>query len=101
MEKDANEELEKALATPFTATEISTAKSGILQSRKVGRSTDGALAGQLARHLYLGRDFTWDARFEKALDAVTAESIHSALQTNLDPKALVTVKAGDFSKAIP
>jgi zinc protease len=99
VETDAREEVARAIATPFTAAEIATAKSGLLQSRQVGRSTDGALAGQLARHLYLGRDFSWDARFEKALDEATAESIQKALQAHLDPNAMITVKAGDFAKS--
>ncbi len=99
VEKDAQEELARALAAPFTAAEIATAKSGLLQSRQVGRSTDGALAGELVRHLYLGRDFTWDARIEKALAGVTADSIQKALRTHLDPNAMITVKAGDFAKS--
>jgi zinc protease len=99
LEKDAREELARALAEPFTSTEIATARSGILESRKVARSGESALAGQLARHLYLGRDFTWDARFEQALDAVTADAIQKALRAHLDPDAMITVKAGDFSKS--
>ncbi len=101
LEKDAQEEFARALSTPFTAAEVATAKSGILESRKVGRSSDGALAGQLARHLFLGRDFTWDARLEKELDAVTAQDVGKALRAHLDPKTMITVKAGDFSKAVP
>jgi zinc protease len=101
VEKDAQEELARVLTAPFTPAEIATAKSGLLQSRKVGRSTDGALAGQLARHLFLARDFTWDARFEKELDAVTAQEIQKALHAHLDPTTMVTIKAGDFSKTAP
>ena len=100
VERDAQEELARVLAAPFTPAEIATAKSGILQSRKVGRASDGALAGQLARHLFLGRDFSWDARFEKQLDAVTAQDIQKALRTHLDPTTMITVKAGDFSKGV-
>jgi len=99
VEKDAREELARVLADPVTAAEITTAKSGILQSRQVGRSSDGALAGQLVRHLYLGRDFSWDAHFEKALAEVSADAIQKALRIYIDPNALITVKAGDFSKA--
>jgi zinc protease len=99
VERDAQEELARVLVAPFTPAEVATAKSGILQSRKVGRATDGALAGQLARHLFLGRDFTWDARFERQLDAVTAQDVEKALRGHLDPKTMITVKAGDFSKS--
>jgi zinc protease len=101
VDTDARDELTRFLAGPVTAAEISGASSGLLQERILGRSGDGALAGQLARHLYLGRDFTWDARFEKALAAVTADSIQKALHTYVDPKAMITVKAGDFAKAAP
>ena len=101
VEQDAQEELARVLAAPFTPAEIATAKSGILQSRKVGRSSDSALAGQLARHLFLGHDFTWDARFEQELDGVTAQDIQKALRAHLDPKTMITIKAGDFAKTAP
>jgi zinc protease len=101
VDTDARDELTRFLAAPVTAAEISSASSGLLQERILGRSGDGALAGQLARHLYLGRDFTWDARFEKALAAVTADSIQKALHTYVDPNAMITVKAGDFAKSAP
>ena len=101
VDADARDELTKFLAAPVTPAEIADATSGLLQERLLGRSGDGALAGQLARHLYLGRDFTWDARYEKALAAVTPESIQKALRTYLDPNAMITVKAGDFAKAAP
>ena len=100
VDQDAREELARVLASPVTAAEIATAKSGLLQSRQVGRSNDGALTSQLARHLYLGRDFSWDARFEKALEGVTADSVQKALRTYVDPNAMITVKAGDFSKSV-
>jgi zinc protease len=101
VDTDARDELAKFLAAPVTAAEITNATSGLLQERMLGRSGDGALAGQLARHLYLGRDFTWDARYEQALAAVTPESIQKALHTYLDPNAMITVKAGDFAKSAP
>jgi zinc protease len=101
VDADARDELAKFLAAPVTAAEIANATSGLLQERMLGRSGDGALAGQLARHLYLGRDFTWDARYEKALTGVTPDSIQKALRTYLDPNAMITVKAGDFAKSAP
>ena len=99
VEKGVDEEIARALKSGFTPEEISAAKSGLLQSRIVARSTDGELAGALAQHLYVGRDFNWDARFEQNIDAVTPDSIQSALHHYVDTNVMFTVKAGDFSKA--
>ncbi len=98
VESDAKEEIAKGLAEGFTPAEIAAAKSGILQSMTVARSSDAALARDLADHLYLGRDFTWDAKFEKDLSAATPEVIHKAMQRFIVPSQFVTVKAGDFAK---
>ena len=99
VEQDAQEELARVLAAPVPPAESATAKSGVLQSRKVGRATDGALARQLALYLYIDRSFSWDARYERALGAVTAPDIQKALRAHLDPKTMITVKAGDFSSS--
>jgi hypothetical protein len=60
------------------------------------RSNDMALARDLAAHLYLNRDFTWDANYEMAIDAASADAIHKAMQDFVVPDHFVTVKAGDF-----
>jgi zinc protease len=96
VESDSQEEVAKVLATGFTAEEITAAKSGILSEMTLHRSSDAALAGEMAGHLFLGRDFTWDAGFEKAIDSATPEAIHKAMQEFVVPDHLVTVKAGDF-----
>ena len=98
VETGVKEEIARALQSGFTAEEISAAKSGILQSLIVDRSTDRELAGQLASHLYLERDFSWDAKFEQGIKDATPEVIDAALRRYLDTNTLFTVKAGDFSK---
>ena len=97
VETDVREELARALKSGFTAKEVADAKSGILQSRIVERSTDRALANALVNHLFLGRDFSWDARFEQSIGAATAQVIDAALRRYIEPQSLFTVKAGDFS----
>jgi zinc protease len=97
VESDVHEELERALKSGFTPKEVADAKSGILQSRVVARSTDRALASALVNHLFLGRDFSWDAKFERSIGAATPQAIDAALRHFIDPQSLVTVKAGDFS----
>ncbi|HEY2465939.1 MAG TPA: pitrilysin family protein [Steroidobacteraceae bacterium] len=96
VESDAKEEVARVLADGFTAEEIAAAKSGILSEMTLHRSSDAALAGELAGHLFLGRDFTWDANFENAIESATPDAIHKAMQEFVVPDHLVTVKAGDF-----
>jgi zinc protease len=71
VETDVREELAKALSAGFTQTEIAAAKSGLLEARKVARSSDGQLTADRAQHLYLGRDFTWDTQFEQRIATAT------------------------------
>jgi predicted Zn-dependent peptidase len=75
IEQDVRGALARALQTGFTPTEIAAAKSGLLETRKVARSSDGQLAADLAEHLYLGRDFTWNASFEQRIAAATPSDI--------------------------
>src|ERR1700733_1159979 len=95
VERDATEEIARAVADGFTETEIAEAKSGIAQSELRNRSSDAALANDLAAHLYLGRDFNWDARADSRIEAATADSIKSAMHRFIDPSRWITVKAGD------
>jgi zinc protease len=94
-----HEELARALSEGFTADEIQSAKSGFLQSQKVGRSDDASLARGLTQHLYDGRDFGWDAEFEQKVGALTAEQISSAMRSFVHPDQMVVMGAGDFAKA--
>jgi zinc protease len=96
VESDAKEEIAKVMADGFTAEEVSAAKSGMLSAMTLDRSSDAALAKDLAEHLYLNRDFNWDAKFEKAIGSATPETIHKAVQHFIVPDQFVTVKAGDF-----
>ena len=96
VESDTKEEMARVIATGFTPEEITAAKSGLLSQMSLDRSNDMALARDLAAHLYLNRDFTWDAKYEMAIDAATPDAIHKAMQDFVVPDHFVTVKAGDF-----
>jgi zinc protease len=99
VEIDAKEEIVRALSDGFTPAEITAAKSGILQSLAANRASDAALARDLAEHLFLNRDFTWDGNFENSISAATPDRTHKAMQRFIVPADWVTVKAGDFAKA--
>ncbi len=90
--------LQQALREGFGAEEVAVARNGYLESRKLRRTQDEALAGRLASNLYLGRRFAWDADFEARIAALTPRQVHDALKRHLDPLHLSVVKAGDFSR---
>jgi zinc protease len=93
------DELKKVYQDGFTATEVAQAKKAYLESRMVGRSTDGALLNLIASHEQLDRPFTWDADLERRIEALTADDINAAFRKHIDPNALSIVKAGDFKAA--
>jgi zinc protease len=92
----AIEELERMLRDGVTADELDKAREGYLQSMKVGRSSDAALAGSLGGLRHLGRTMLWEADFEKKIAALTPQQINAAMKRHIDPKKLVVVAAGDF-----
>ncbi len=92
------EELARALKDGFTAQEIETAKSAILQERRQTRSSDSNLADGLASQAYLGRTYQFSADYEAKLKAVTPEMAKAALAKYVNPANLVTVRAGTFGK---
>ncbi len=90
--------LQQVLREGFSAEEVAAAKKGYIESRKLSRTQDAALAGRLAGNLYLGRRFAWDADFEARIAALTPQQIQNALKRHLDPLKLSIVKAGDFTR---
>ena len=92
----AIEELERMLRDGVTADELDKAREGYLQSMKVGRSSDAALAGGLGGLRHLGRTMLWEADFEKKIAALSPEQVGAAMKRHIDPKKLVVIAAGDF-----
>ena len=99
VEAAVKEELERAISGGFTAEEVAAAKSGWLQSRTVGRSSDDALASMLTGHAHNDRTMDWDADLEKKVDALTPAEIQAAIRRHIDMSSISIVKAGDFKKA--
>jgi zinc protease len=99
VEKAFQEEVERVLASGFTAQEITDAKSGWLQSQEQGRAQDRELAGMIARNTLAGRDLGFQAHLYQQVAALTNDQILAALRKHITPAALCTVKAGDFKKA--
>ena len=82
----------------FTASEVAQAKKAYLESRMVGRSTDGALLNLIASHEQLDRPFTCDD-LETKTQALTVDQINAVFRKHVDPNVVSIVKAGDFKAA--
>lgn len=98
LDRAFREEIDRVVASGFTAEEVAAAKSGWLQRRQVSRSNDRELAGILASRAYEGRDLHWDEDLESKIAALTPEEINQAVREYLDPSKLSVVHAGDFDK---
>ena len=99
LETAFEEEIARTLSDGFTADEIKTAKTGLLQSRQVSRAQDSELAARLGALQFLGRTIAWDAELDRKLDALTPAAIQASLARHLNPSKISTIKAGDFAKA--
>src|SRR5205823_4155587 len=77
-----------------TADELNKARQGYLESLKVSRSSDVAIAGTLAGLRHLDRTMTRQAELERKIQALTPESVSAAWRAHVDPNRLVVVAAG-------
>jgi len=99
VESSFTDELKKVYDGGFTTAEVDAAKKAYLESRMVGRATDGALLGLMVSHEQLKRPFKWDSDLESRIQALTAEQINAAFRKHIDPNSVSIVKAGDFKTA--
>ena len=97
------DETDKMLKNGVSETEVREAVAAYLASRKVGRASDGAIAGQLGGLLSVGRTFAYEIDLEKKLAALTPDQVTAAFKEYVNPAKMVIVEAGDFKKnaAVP
>jgi zinc protease len=98
VEAGLREELDKARKEGFTAAELTAAKTGILETRRLSRTNDAGLAGTLAAQLKLGRTFQFSNDFEAKIRALTLEQVNAAMVKYFDPAQLSLFRAGTFKK---
>lgn len=91
------DELQKALEEGFTGEEVERAKKGWLNQQQTRRSDDGNLAAVLNSQLHLDRTMEWQAELEDEISQLTPDRVQEALRRHLDPAALTTAEAGDFT----
>jgi zinc protease len=98
VEKAVAEEVDLFLSGGPSPEELKDAKKAYLEAEQVGRTSDAAIAGQIARNLQFGRTFTHAAELEKRIAALTPDDVKEAFRKSVDPKRIVIIRAGDFKK---
>jgi zinc protease len=91
-----SEELGRFLDGGPSASELEDARKAYLDSQKVSRTSDAAVAAEIASNLYLGRTFAFASDQEKKIAALTPDDVRTAFQKFVDPKKLLFIRAGDF-----
>ncbi len=99
LEVAVKEELNRALKDGFTAEELVKAKSGLLQQRVQGRSSDGAVASGWNSNLYLKRTWAWSQAMDDKIQALTLEQVNDAFRRYIDPAKMSIFIAADEAKA--
>ncbi len=92
------EEVNKFLSEGLSADELEQGKKAYLQSLKVSRGNDSALAGMLVKEMHAGRTFAYYDELEKRIEAVQPTDVKKAFDRLIDAKKLVIIEAGDFEK---
>ena len=90
------EEFATALKSGFTDTEVSHAKTGLLEERKARRAADARVAGDLVSQAYLGRTWSRTAAVDQAIEKLTTADVNAALTKYLKPAEFAYAFAGDF-----
>jgi zinc protease len=98
VERAVNEELSTFLADGPSERELKDAQHAYLAVQKVARTSDAAIAGQIAANLRLGRTFAHVSELEGRIAALTPEDVRAAFRRYIEPGNLVIVRAGDFKK---
>ena len=92
------EELKRALDDGFTAEEVARAKSGLLQQRMQGRTTDASVAGGWNSNLYLARTWAWTQAMDDKINALTLAQVNAAFRKYIEPTKISIFIAGDEAK---
>jgi len=92
------EEIARMLKDGFTAEEVTSAKSGLLQGKRVSRAQDKELANTLLSHLYVDRDMQWNKGYEARMASLTADEVNRVMNRYLKLEDFSIIKAGDMSK---
>ncbi|WP_448211461.1 M16 family metallopeptidase [Colwellia sp. MEBiC06753] len=92
------EELARLIKDGFTEAEIASAKSGLLQGKRVSRSQDKELVGKLNSNLFFDKTMQFSKHYERDLAALTADDVHQVVKKYFKVDDFSIIKGGDMSK---
>ncbi|KAA5541563.1 insulinase family protein [Roseiconus nitratireducens] len=90
------EEIQRLRTDGVTEEELEKAKTAYLQSERVQRSNDSALAAELLGTLFMDRTMEYAAQHADQIQAATVESVNEAVRKHINWEPLVKAAAGDF-----
>ncbi len=99
VETGFKEEIARVIKDGFTADEITSALSGILQDNQVSRAKDNELVGTLRRNIGRERTMQWYKAYEANMAALTPEKVHAVVKRYIRLDDFTIIKAGDMTKA--
>ncbi|RTZ42355.1 insulinase family protein [Candidimonas sp. SYP-B2681] len=101
LEKAVDEELQRALKEGFTQEEVQEGVNALLNYRKLARTRDSVLVSAWINYMQQDRTFDWSEKIDKALAALTPDTVNAALRQSLQPQQFSTAVAADQSKQGP
>ena len=93
-----SDEIKKFLKEGVSQTELDQGKNAYVESLKVQRSNDAAIAMQLASGLENGRTLQFQADMEKKMLDLQVSDVQTAFKKVLDPAKLIIIHSGDLKK---
>lgn len=91
-----DEEIARLLKDGITDKELTSAKTGYLESLKVQMNNDGTLSGMISSSIYESRPISYYDELQQRIERLTKENVVEALRKHLLTKRLNVVTAGDF-----
>jgi len=93
------EELAKFVKDGITAEELTDAKKGWQEERKISRAQDRALAAGHVAQTAANRTLAFVEKVDTQIQATTLEEVNAAIRKTLDPAKFLNIYAGDFAAA--
>jgi zinc protease len=93
------EELAKFVKEGITAEELTDAKKGWQEERKISRAQDRALAAGHVAQTAANRTLAFVEKVDAQIEATTLEEVNAAIRKTLDPAKFLNIYAGDFAAA--
>jgi zinc protease len=93
------EELAKFVKDGITAEELTDAKKGWQEERKISRAQDRALAAGHVAQTVANRTMAFVEKVDAQIEATTLEEVNAAIRKTLEPAKFLNIYAGDFAAA--